>query len=101
MSGTQEDLASELEEAGVRARRRGAIDVAVTALRRAVQLSAPKHRPRRMFATAELAYQRGRPDIAVPLLREMEAIDLGFLELARARSLRELMDATRWWIARG
>jgi DNA-binding CsgD family transcriptional regulator len=93
MSGTHEELASELEEAGVRARRRGAIDVAVTALRRAVQLSASEHRARRMFATAELAYQRGRPDIAVPMLREMEAMDLGFLELARARSLRELMDA--------
>jgi len=93
MSGTHEELASELEEAGVRARRRGAIDVAVSALRRAVQLSAPDHRARRMFATAELAYQRGRPDIAVPMLREMERLDLGFLEVARARSLSELMDA--------
>ena len=93
MSGTHEELASELEEAGVRARRRGAIDVAVTALRRAVQLSAPDHRARRMFATAELAFQRGRPDIAVPMLRELERLDLGFLEVARARSLSELMDA--------
>ena len=92
MSGTHEELASELEEAGLRARRRGAIDVAVTALRRAVQLSGPDHRARRMFATAELAFQRGRPDIAVPMLREMERLDLGFLELARARSLTELMD---------
>ena len=93
LSGTHEELARELEEAGTRARRRGAIDVAVTALRRAVQLSAPDHRARRMFATAELAYERGRPDIAVPMLREMERLDLGFLEVARARSLRELMDA--------
>ena len=92
MSGTHEELASELEEAGLRAQRRGAIDVAVTALRRAVQLSGPDHRARRMFATAELAFQRGRPDIAVPMLREMERLDLGFLELARARSLTELMD---------
>ena len=93
MSGTHEEIACELEEAGMRARRRGAIDVAVTALRRAVQLSAPDHRARRMLATAELAYERGRPDIAVPMLREMERLDLGFLEVARARSLRELMDA--------
>ena len=77
----------------MRARRRGAIDVAVTALRRAVQLSAPSHRARRMFATAELAYERGRPDIAVPMLREIERLDLEPLDVARARFLSELMDA--------
>ena len=60
----------------MRARRRGAIDVAMTALRRAVQLSAPSHRTRRMFATAELAYERGRPDIAVPMPHEIERLDL-------------------------
>ena len=93
MSGTHEELACELEEAGVRARRRGAIDVAVSALRRAVQLSSPSHRARRMYATAELAYQRGRPDIAVPMLRELERLDLEPLDVARARFLGELMDA--------
>ena len=46
-----------------------------------------------MFATAELAYERGRPDIAVPMLREIERLDLGLLEVARARYLSELMDA--------
>ena len=93
MSGTHEELACELEEAGERARRRGAIDVAVTALRRAVELSAPDHRARRMLATAELAYERGRPDIAVPMLREIERLDLAPVEVARARFLGELMDA--------
>ena len=93
MSGTHEELASELEAAGVRARRRGAIDVAVTALRRAVQLSAPSHRARRMFAAADLAYERGRPDIAVAMLREIERLDLEPLDVARVRFLSELMDA--------
>jgi DNA-binding CsgD family transcriptional regulator len=93
MSGTDEDLARELEEAGTRARRRGAIDIAVTALRRAVELSDPSHRARRMFATAELAYERGRPDIAVPMLRELERLDLQPLDVARARFLRELLVA--------
>jgi DNA-binding CsgD family transcriptional regulator len=93
MSGTHEDLAHELEEAGARARRRGAIDVAVTALRRAVQLSAPGHRARRMFAAAELAYERGRPDIAGAMLREIERLDLEPLDVARARFLSELLDA--------
>ena len=92
-TGTHEELAAELEEAGVRARRRGAIDVAVTALRRAVQLSAPGHRVRRMFATAELAYERGRPDIALPMLREMEGLELEPLDVARVRFISELMDA--------
>jgi|tagenome__1003787_1003787.scaffolds.fasta_scaffold20987056_3 DNA-binding CsgD family transcriptional regulator/tetratricopeptide (TPR) repeat protein len=93
LSGTREELASELEEAGARARSRGAVDVAVTALQRAVELSAAGHRARRMFATAELAYERGRPDIAVPLLREMERLDLELLDVARVRFLSELMDA--------
>ena len=93
MSGTHEELACELEAAGARARSRGAVDVAVTALRRAVQLGAPSHRARRMFATAELAYERGRPDIAVPMLREMERLDLEPLDVARVRFLSELMDA--------
>ena len=93
MRGTHEELACELEDAAARARSRGALDVAVTALRRAVQLSDPSHRARRMFATAELAYERGRPDIAAPMLREMERLELEPLEVLRARYLSELMDA--------
>ncbi len=93
MTGTHEELARELEEAGVRARRRGAIDVALTALGRAVQLSAPNHRAARMFATAELAFERGRPDIAIAMLREIERLDLNPLDVARARWISELLDA--------
>ena len=44
MSGEHEDIASELEEAAGRARQRGAIGVAVTALRRAGELSGPGER---------------------------------------------------------
>jgi AAA ATPase-like protein len=93
LTGTHEELARELEEAGVRARRRGAIDVALTALGRAEQLSAPGRRADRMFATAELAFERGRPDIAIAMLREIERLDLDPLEVARARWIRELLDA--------
>ena len=93
MSGTHEELARELEEAGVRAQRRGAIDVALAALRRAVELSAPTQRAGRMFATAELAFERGRPDIAIAMLREIERLDLGPSEGARARWVSELLDA--------
>jgi hypothetical protein len=59
MTGTHEELARELEAAGVRARSRGAIDVALTALRRAVELSDPSHRTGRILATAELALEAG------------------------------------------
>jgi hypothetical protein len=93
LRGPHEELACELEQAGLRARRRGAIDVAVTALRRAVQLSAPSQRARRMLATAELAYERGRPDIAGAMLREIERPDLKPPEVARARFISELLDA--------
>ncbi len=93
VSGTDEELARELEETGVRARRRGAIDVALTALRRAVELSDPDHRARRMFATAELAFEGGRPDIATAMLREIERLELNPLEVARARWVSELLDA--------
>ena len=93
VSGTDEELADELEAAGMRARRQGAIDVALTALRRSVQLSAPDHQGRRMFVTAELAYERGRPDIATEMLRELERLDLDLLEVAQARYISELLDA--------
>jgi DNA-binding CsgD family transcriptional regulator len=93
MTGTHEELARELEEAGARAQRRGAIDVALTALGRAVQLSDPNQRTGRMFATAELAFERGRPDIAIAMLRGIERLDLDRVEVARARWVSELLDA--------
>lgn len=46
-----------------------------------------------MFATAELAFERGRPDIATTMLREIERLDLDPLEVARARWVSELLDA--------
>jgi DNA-binding CsgD family transcriptional regulator len=93
VSGTDEELARELEASGARALRRGAVDVALTALRRAVQLSDPGHRAGRMLATAELAYDGGRPDIAVATLREIERVELEPLDAARARFIGELLDA--------
>ena len=93
MTGTHEELARELEDAGVCPRHRGATDVALTALGRAPQLSAPNHRAGRMFATAELAFERGRPDIAIAMLREIERLDLNPLEVARARWVSDLLDA--------
>lgn len=93
ISGVHEDIACELEEAGARARRRGAIDVALTALQRAVELSGPEQRRRRMFAAAHLAYERGRRDVAVAMLGQIEHLDLTPVEVARARFINELLHA--------
>jgi DNA-binding CsgD family transcriptional regulator len=92
IAGIHEDVAAELEDAGRRARRRGAVDVAATALRRAAELSAPAQRSRRLLAAAELAYELGRPDVVVPLLREVERLAPGPLERARATWIEEMAD---------
>ena len=89
VTGTHEELARELEAAGVRAYRRGAIDVALAALRRAVQLSDPSRRATQVLAAAELAYERGRPDLAVPLMRELDFGELERGDAGRAWILRE------------
>ena len=99
--GPHEDVAVELEEAARRAQRRGAIGIAVSALRRSAELSETAHRGRRLLAAAQLAFELGQPDVVVPLVREAERLDPGPLERARATwikevvDLRPLLDATR------
>ena len=72
IAGEHEDVALELEEAGQRARRRGALHVAITALRRAAELSDPAHRGPRLLAASGLAVELGRPDLAAPMLRGVD-----------------------------
>jgi DNA-binding CsgD family transcriptional regulator len=92
IAGAHEDVALELEEAGRRARRRGATSVAATALRRAAELSAPAQRARRLVAAAEAAFELGQPDIVAPLLREAEQLEPGPLERARATWIDEMIN---------
>jgi hypothetical protein len=80
LSGEHEEVALELEKAGVRAQRRGAVAVAVTAMRRAAELGEPASRSRRLLGAAGLAVELGRRDVVVPLLREVNELDLGELE---------------------
>jgi hypothetical protein len=82
-SGTHEQIANELEEAASRARRRGALAVAVTALQRAAELSPPRQRARRLLAAAELAFELGQRDLVMPILREVEHLDPDPIERAR------------------
>lgn len=91
ISGTHEEIASELEEAAGRARRRGAIAVAVTALQRAAELSPPGQRARRLLVAAELAFELGQRDVGMPMLREVEQLVPGPLELARATWIQEVV----------
>ena len=101
ISGTHEQIASELEEAAGRARRRGALAVAVTAWQRAAELSSPAQRARRLLAAAELAFELGQRDLVMPILREVEHLDPDPLQRARTTWIEELVqtrplgDATR------
>ena len=73
----------------LRARRRGAVAVAVTAMRRAAELGEPASRSRRLLAAAGLAVELGRRDVVVPLLREVDQLDLGELDRARVTWVEE------------
>ena len=106
LTGEHEDVAVELEEAGARARQRGAIPVAVTAMRRAAELGELESRSRRLLAAAGLAVELGRPDVVEPLLREVNELDLSDLDRARVTWVEETaltrpLDAPRyaWLIA--
>jgi DNA-binding CsgD family transcriptional regulator len=90
VSGEHEEVAVELEEAAARARRRGAIRVAVNALRRAGELSGKETGSRRLLAAASLAFELGRPDLVVPLVHEVGSFELGPLETARITWLEEM-----------
>jgi DNA-binding CsgD family transcriptional regulator len=92
ITGEHEDVALELEEAGRRARRRGAIGVAVAAMRRAAELSEREQRARRLLATAELAFELGQPDVVFTLLSDADRLVLGPLGRARAMWIREMLD---------
>jgi DNA-binding CsgD family transcriptional regulator len=88
-AGEHEDIALDLEAAGERAQQRGAIAVAVAAMRRAAELSEPASRSRRLLAAASLAVELGRPGVVAPLLREARQLDLGELERARLTWVEE------------
>jgi DNA-binding CsgD family transcriptional regulator len=89
LTGEHEDVALELEEAGSRARQRGAVAVAVSAMRRAAELGEPGRRDRRLLAAAGLAVEMGRPDVVDRLLRDVDRPNLGDLESARATWVAE------------
>jgi len=91
ITGAHEDVALELEGAGRRAHRRGALHVAITALRRAAELSDPEHRGRRLLAVGELAVELGQPELAAPLLSQVDERS-GAVERALATLIEEMIN---------
>jgi len=92
LTGEHEDIALELEEAGRRARRRGAISVAVAAMRRAAELSEFGHPGRRLLAAAELAFELGQRDVVASLHGDADELGLGSLDRARATWIQEMVE---------
>jgi DNA-binding CsgD family transcriptional regulator len=92
ISGEHESVAVELEDAASRARRRGATGVAVTALRRAADLSAPERRISRLLAAAALAFELGQADVVEPLLQEADRLEPGPIERARITWIDEAVN---------
>jgi DNA-binding CsgD family transcriptional regulator len=91
--GPDESVAAALEEAARRARRRGAISVAIDALEQAVELSEDRARKaRRLLDTAELAFERGSQAHVARLMAEAECLELGAAERHRMALIRAMFD---------
>ncbi|MFL5962125.1 MAG: AAA family ATPase [Gaiellaceae bacterium] len=95
--GPNEEVAAELDAAAERAASRGAAAVAIAALERAVELSdCPDLRGSRLVRAAGLAFELGRPPVAMRLLRAAELLDLTSDDSLRLSWLRDSYDDTRW-----
>ncbi|WP_028063673.1 ATP-binding protein [Solirubrobacter soli] len=95
--GPDETTAAELEWTAAAAERRGSLSVAVSAFTRAAELSDhPARRGARLLRAAELAFELGRSDVVVGLLRDAEPLELSPGERTRLAWLRELF-ATQLW----
>jgi DNA-binding CsgD family transcriptional regulator len=94
-AGPDEEVATALDAAAERARRRGGRDVALAALERAAELSVDRgSRARRLFRAGELAYELGRPTDCVRLLRAAQQLGLPPQERALASFHVEVLEPT-------
>ena len=87
--GPDETVARELDAAAGQAVRRGGTAVAVSALRRAADLSDGPQRARRLLHAAELGFELGRHDLVLGLLADAEPLGLPSREQARLTWIRE------------
>ena len=90
--GKSESVASELEEAAYRARRRGAVAVAISAMDRSIQLSQDAGMAgMRSLVLAELCFEMGQQDDADRTLAEAGARNLDRRQQAQLAWLRDLI----------
>jgi DNA-binding NarL/FixJ family response regulator len=87
--GPDETVAGELDAAAMRAQRRGGTAVAVSALRRAADLSDGSRRAGRLLHAAELGFEMGWRDLVLSLLAEAELLGLPSAEQERLTWIRE------------
>ena len=94
-SGPDEEVAVALDAAAQRAMLRGGGGVAVAAHVRAAELTADPHRRAlRLFGAGDLAFDLGRPQEGVRLLREAQQLGLPIAEHAIASFYLELAEST-------
>ena len=96
ITGPDEAVAAELEQAAARAHARGAFAAAVAAQERAAQLTGdPAIRGRRLLHAAELASDLGRREIVGRLVQQAQSLGLGTLERTRLAWLQDMIDPGR------
>jgi DNA-binding CsgD family transcriptional regulator len=95
--GCDEELAAALDAHAAVVRRRGAVAVAAVALERAAALTPePVRKGERLVRAAEVAYELGLVETARSLLRQVDAVEVGSLELARSAWLRHMISGDVW-----
>jgi len=96
-SGSDEEIAIELEAAAARAMRRGAPAVAAAALERAAELSSvSSHRGSLLVRAAEMEFELGRATRARELLAEAIPLELDADVRSRLTFLFEASDEVSW-----
>jgi len=92
-AGPDDTVATELEEAAVRAQRRGGVAAGAAAMERAAELTRdPARRGERLLRAAELTFELGRGDGVTRLLAEAERAGLSERQRWRTAWIRDSFD---------
>jgi DNA-binding CsgD family transcriptional regulator len=87
--GTDESVATELDDVADRAQRRGVVTAAISALQEAARLSVlPQLRVERLLRAADLAVESGRRDVVLRVLGEVETLELTGQQQSRVAWIR-------------
>ncbi|GIJ71318.1 ATP-binding protein [Virgisporangium ochraceum] len=93
LAGPDDGIAADLDEAAVRAQRRGGIAAGAVALERAARLTRdPALRGERLLRAAELAFELGQRDAVVRVLAEADRMDLSERQRWRTAWIRDSFD---------